>query len=405
MKKVAIVVQRCHPSVVGGSEALAWQYASLLKQQYEVDILTTTALDISDWANVLPAGLEVHDGLNIRRFPVTIGRTSSWGFLHDRLSTEYPTRMVRKKRLPNPSFADWSLSLQEEFIRTQGPYSVELNEFLRTTWPEYHAIVFLTYLYPTTYFGLLQVPKDYAFLVPTLHDESPAYLSAYKYSARRARSLLWLTEAERRVSTDLWGDLPGTVISAAIETTPRPPANLSAPYILYCGRIDPNKGCRQLFDYFIRYKSEFPSETILVLAGKDDFPVPDHPDIDFRGFVSAEEKYSLMAGASILVMPSRNESFSFVTMEAMAQGTPVLASDGSEVLVDHLVESRAGKLFNNYQSFAAALEDMLSDEGELREMGRKGREYVVSRFQPANILESLVSAIETRSAVSPFTSR
>jgi len=27
MKKIAIIVQRCHESVVGGSEALAWQYA------------------------------------------------------------------------------------------------------------------------------------------------------------------------------------------------------------------------------------------------------------------------------------------------------------------------------------------------------------------------------------------
>ena len=40
-----LVVQRCHESVVGGAEALAWQHANLLKDDYEVEVLTTTAVD------------------------------------------------------------------------------------------------------------------------------------------------------------------------------------------------------------------------------------------------------------------------------------------------------------------------------------------------------------------------
>ena len=63
MNKVAIVVQRCHESIVGGSESLAWHYATLLKDVYQVDILTTTAIDIQDWANALPAGVEMREGV------------------------------------------------------------------------------------------------------------------------------------------------------------------------------------------------------------------------------------------------------------------------------------------------------------------------------------------------------
>src|SRR6185437_7345128 len=81
MKKVAIVVQRCHESVVGGSESLAWNYATLLRDAYEVDVLTTTATEIAEWANVLPEGREQKDGVNIIRFPVTVGRNSYWGQL------------------------------------------------------------------------------------------------------------------------------------------------------------------------------------------------------------------------------------------------------------------------------------------------------------------------------------
>jgi hypothetical protein len=165
----------------------------------------------------------------------------------------------------------------------------------------------------------------------------------------------------------LWGDLPGDVVSAGIEMAPRQPAKLSTPYLLYCGRIDPNKGCRELFDYFIRFKSEFPSQLRLILAGKNDLPIPSHPDIEFRGFVS---------------------------MEAMAQQTPVLASSRSEVLVDHLTQSGGGKLYNDYKSFAAKLGEMLSDNGKLQEMGSKGRDHVVSRYQTERIHESLVSVIE-----------
>ena len=63
----------------------------------------------------------------------------------------------------------------------------------------------------------------------------------------------------------------------------------------------------------------------------------------------------LMAGATIYVMPSGRESFSIVTLEAMAQRTPVLASGVSEVLVDHITQSGAGKIYRDYESFAARL--------------------------------------------------
>src|ERR1700752_136079 len=86
MKKVAIVVQRSHETVVGGSESLAWHYATLLKYDYHVDLLTTTAVDISDWANGLPEGSEARDGINVVRFPVTVGRNVYWAQLHQRLS-------------------------------------------------------------------------------------------------------------------------------------------------------------------------------------------------------------------------------------------------------------------------------------------------------------------------------
>ena len=70
MRRVAIVVQRCHEALVGGAESLAWQYATLLADSYDVEVLTTTASDYVTWANDLPEGEELRDGVTIRRFPV-----------------------------------------------------------------------------------------------------------------------------------------------------------------------------------------------------------------------------------------------------------------------------------------------------------------------------------------------
>lgn len=393
MKRVGIVVQRCHESVAGGSEFLAWQYATMLSEDYEVNVLTTTALDITTWANALPEGVERRDGVSIHRFPVTIGRDSYWYNLHARLLKDFDSYKV--SRSEGARYLPWSIPFQEEFIARQGPYSAPLMRFLRESWNNYRALIFVTYLYPTTYFGLLQIRARRALIVPTLHDEPPAYLSAYKYMMRRARRCVWLTEAERRLGEKLWGDLPGQVVSMSIESELREPSQQGFPYLLYCGRIDPNKGCSELFDYFLRFKQEHPSKLRLILTGQKTMPMPAHADIEFRGFVEPDEKFRLMAGASVFVMPSRNESFSIVTLEAMGQRTPVLASGGCEVLVNHLTQSRAGRLYRDYESFAAALNEMLPDTYKMAEMGRAGREYIVSRYEYKQVRESLIEAVES----------
>jgi glycosyltransferase involved in cell wall biosynthesis len=393
MSRVAVIVQRCHEDIVGGSETLAWHYAQLLSDTYQVDVLTTTAVETSQWANTLPAGQETKEDVRIVRFPVTIGRSGYWSNLHRRLVEEFgPIVPTRNDDVPQ---LGWSIALQEDFIRHQGPYSEPLLRYINENWRDYRALIFITYLYPTTYFGLQQVPAGRALFAPTLHDELPAYLPAYKYAARRAREVVWLTAAEQRVGRKLWGDLPGRVVAMAIETEVREPQWASEPYLLYSGRVDPNKGCVQLFDYFITFKKTHPSPLRLLITGKDDIPVPKHEDIEFRGFVSAEEKFRLMSGAMLFVSPSPNESFSIVTLEAMAQNTPVLANEASTVLADHIKDSGAGRVYHDYQTFAHALNELSTNEALLTNLGQRGRDYVLSRYQTERIRESLVALVES----------
>lgn len=396
MSKVAIVVQRCHEDIVGGSETLAWHYAQLLKGAYDVDVLTTTAIDTSEWANTMPAGAETKDGVQLIRFPVTIGRSHYWGGLHRRLVESLGPLVPAAVPATAVSHLHWTIAMQEDFIRHQGPYSEPLLQFINEKWPDYRAVIFITYLYPTTYFGMQQLPAGKAIFVPTLHDELPAYLPAYKHSARRAGEVIWLTAAEQRVGRKLWGDLPGRVVAMAIETTVREPQWMPVPYLLYSGRVDPNKGCRELFEHFITFKKSHPSKLRLVITGKDDMGVPRHDDIEFKGFVSAEEKFRLMAGAALFVSPSPNESFSIVTLEAMAQNTPVLVNGACEVLADHVKDSGAGRIYRDYDSFAGALSELVEADDLRAQLGKMGRDYVTSRYETAKVQNDLLAAIAAR---------
>ena len=150
-----------------------------------------------------------------------------------------------------------------------------------------------------------------------------------------------------------------------------------------------------MFNYFIEFKKQHPSNLRLLITGKDDMPVPPHPEIDFRGFVDDEEKLQLMAGAKMFLMPSGNESFSIVTLEAMAQRAPVLASGVSEVLVDHVNTSGAGRTYGDYETFAAALNELLGDDRKRAEMGDLGRDYVLSRFTRDRVRNALLDAVKS----------
>jgi glycosyltransferase involved in cell wall biosynthesis len=390
MNRIGIVIQRCHESLVGGAESLAWQWANLLKNDYQVEVLTTTAVDAATWDNVLPPGVEERERITIRRFPVDQTRTPYWHELHKLLLKQ----MERLRLNPMGRSLAWSLALQEEFIYKQGPYSQGLIDFLSGSFQDYKSLIFFTYLFPTTYYGMRQVPKGQCLLVPTLHDEAPAYLSAYRLMAQKALTVLWNTEAEERLGTHLWGELPGHVVGMGISTREFPPYRPGYPYVLYCGRIDPFKGLPQLLEYFMRYKKDYPSRLRLVLTGKDELGLPEHPDIEFRGFVSEEDKFQLMAGALLFVMPSPHESLSIVTLEAMAQRTPVLVNAISEVLTDHIKKSNAGFIYYDYDGFASSLNKSLKEPSDRLRFVDKARDYVICNYSLNDIKMRLMEIIE-----------
>jgi glycosyltransferase involved in cell wall biosynthesis len=396
MRRVAVVVQRCHESVVGGSEALAWQYASLLARRFEVEVLTSTATDYVTWANALEAGVEVRDGVAVRRFPVAFERGAYWHALHQRMNAEaFPEMMAGRK-------APLREALQDEYVRFQGPYCPALDAWLQHRHGDYAAIVFCTYLYPTTYSGIAQVPAAKAILVPTLHNEPTAYLPVFarRYASRTNR--IWLTRAEQRIAERVWRFGEGEVLGMAVDPVQAAqPEARAKPYFLYCGRVDPSKGCDDLVQAMQRLPSH--DRVSLVLTGVDVMGLPSVPWIEFLGFVDDERKRALMAGALAFVLPSEYESFSIVTLEAMAQGTPVIVNARSEVMRDHVELSNGGFHYDGVDELVHRLEQLVATiPAERRRVGAAGRRYVLERYREEHLAERLIGIVE-RVASSPGT--
>ncbi|MEO7442028.1 MAG: hypothetical protein ABIW46_00680, partial [Acidimicrobiales bacterium] len=64
--KLLFVVQRYGKQVAGGAELCCRHYATRLAARgHDVEVLTTCALSYVDWANALPSGTEVIDGVTV----------------------------------------------------------------------------------------------------------------------------------------------------------------------------------------------------------------------------------------------------------------------------------------------------------------------------------------------------
>jgi len=175
---------------------------------------------------------------------------------------------------------------------------------------------------------------------------------------------------------------------------------IGGPYVIYVGRIDENKGCHKLFEYFLRFKNETGSPAQLVLVGSTILPIPDHADVHHLGFLSEQDKFDGIDGADVLMMPSFYESLSMVTLEAWAMGKPVLANAACEVLQGQCRRSNGGFYYESYEEFREALLVLLADPALRAAMGRNGRAYFSANYT-WDVIENkylaIVAGLERRS--------
>ncbi|GAC1327469.1 MAG: glycosyltransferase family 4 protein [Candidatus Dormibacteria bacterium] len=386
--RLLLVIQRYGADVFGGAETYARQLATRLAGRgHEVHVLTSCARDYVSWANHYPAGDEVSEGVHLHRLPTAIERT--------RLAAELDLRVFSSPPWLAPH-------VQREWMRQQGPYLPGLQPWLRRESGGFDANIFITYLYYTAYAGL-KAAQAPSILHPTAHDELPGYLPLYDQLFRFPRALAFLTPEEGDfVRKRFRVQQPSIVTGIGIELDRRGDAVTfrerhglgDRPYLVSVGRVDPGKGSRELFEFFIRYKERHPGNLALVYIGETIHPLPGHPDVVMTGFVSDEQKDAGVRGAGVLVQPSFFESFSLVLAEAWADGKPALVQARSPVLVGQAKRSGGGLPYQGYAEFEAGLDLLLEDPGLRAQMGRAGQAHVRRHYSWDHVLSEYETFLE-----------
>ena len=162
-------------------------------------------------------------------------------------------------------------------------------------------------------------------------------------------------------------------------------------YLLFLGRMSPDKGCHRAID--VAVTAGLP----LKIAGKnreplerqyfDEFVAPHLSDqIQYMGEVTHGEKVELLQNARATLFPIEwEEPFGLVMIESMACGTPVIATRWGAVpeVIEH---GRSGIIVDDYRNMAAAIEE--ADRLDPLELVRFARE----RFSPERMVADYLRA-------------
>jgi len=218
---------------------------------------------------------------------------------------------------------------------------------------------------------------------------------------RDASALIVQTREEERLVRSLGIPLPRVVVvPPGYGVRSSPPAardvfrdrfGISDPYVLFVGRLASNKGLLDLVDAFVQVAANDPAAR-LVLIGEDGGMREAilarararglERRIDLLGYIENPAVVdAAYRDARLFVLPSEYEAFGLVLLEALAQGTPVVATHVGGI-PEVVEDGRAGLLVppRSPEALAKAILRLWNDRGLARALGDYGRETIVPRF-------------------------
>ena len=225
----------------------------------------------------------------------------------------------------------------------------------------------------------------------------------------RSTPTIAVSESTRKDLRSRGLEAPIEVIPNGIDASWFTPAaegeRFDEPTLLYLGRLKRYKRIDLILEAVSRLVRAGRSVR-LVVAGRGDhrtglerraaeLQISSH--VDFRGFVSEEEKRELLRRAWVHAFTSPREGWGIANLEAAACGTPTVASD-SPGLRDSVRDGETGLLVphGEIDALADALARLLDDEALRTSQGRAARRFaegfswdaITTRFAAA--LESMV---------------
>lgn len=388
-RRLALVPPRYGNEVVGGAELVLRQIAQgLAARGWEVDVLTTCAVDHHTWANEYPAGTSRDGEITLHRFPVvhdTDGRARGT-----------VTELLRRGETP-------TLTEQEAWMN-DGLRAPELFHALLDADERYDAVIVSPYLFWTSFACGLIAPER-TVLRPCLHDEAEARLEVFEPLFCGVQRLWLNTSPEADLLEGLWpGHAPADLIG---EGVPIPdgydPDGFRArhqlghrPFVLFGGRREGAKGWDDLLHTFSHLVRSGRLDLRLVTFGTGAVDVPPdlRDDIIDLGHLSDTDRDDAMAAAAAYIQPSALESFSRTVMEAWLAGTPVIANGAGAVVSWHCERSGAGLTYDDDIELEQCLQFVAGAPDSAATLGSSGRDYVLDNYQWPDTLDRIEASLE-----------
>jgi glycosyltransferase involved in cell wall biosynthesis len=227
---------------------------------------------------------------------------------------------------------------------------------------------------------------------------------ATRAAARRAARILCGSEETRERLAEAWGIDPAKVVVTPYGVSdafgPEGPdaEGVPDPYLLFVGTFEPRKGLDTLHDA-VRRVNRDGRRVSLVLAGRPGWGMQEtldalrrDPAVHVRENPSDGELASLYRGALATVYPSGMEGFGLPVAEAMASGSPVVASSLrciQEFAGDAPLYAEAG----DAPAFADRIGRLL-DSPELREARREAGLRAARELRWSAVAETAARSIE-----------
>ena len=151
-------------------------------------------------------------------------------------------------------------------------------------------------------------------------------------------------------------------------------------YILFLGSLEPRKNLPILLKSWIKISKEY-SNTWLIVAGDTGrvfhnvkFP-PFTDRVRFLGYIPEASLPGLYANATLFILPSLDEGFGLPVLEAMACGTPVIASNAGALPE---IAGKAAMLVSPHHvdEISEAMKTLLSSEGLRDSLKQQGLKHV-----------------------------
>lgn len=189
---------------------------------------------------------------------------------------------------------------------------------------------------------------------PYLGPKSYIWITAHRKAAQKASAVIAVSESTKKDIHRLWKislekihviyegvsygfeHIDTEVLDSHLEKH-----GIQRPYFLYIGGFDPRKNIHNMLLAFKRFLQTAQSGHKFVVcgnvAGFEEYLRSETADMGLEqniimpGFVSDEDLRYLLSGAEALIFVSVYEGFGLPTIEAMALGTPVIASRSSSM--------------------------------------------------------------------------